>query len=115
MGGVAGVVVTRDAKQDAMPIRAHYSIEEYILYSQYQSSEYINLHHFVLNQLFQRHSRFVLREVLRKLRKSCVLYRVYDTEIGSDTAKEGAELVANPRPSMSTVLEHLLPVKCVWA
>ncbi|EGD77960.1 hypothetical protein PTSG_09594 [Salpingoeca rosetta] len=110
MGGVAGVVVSRDAKADAMPIRAHFSIEEYILYSQYQTAEYINLHHFVLNQLFQRHTRFVLREVLRKLRKSCLFYRIYDTDPTNDASKS-ADLVAVPRPSMSTVLEQLLPVK----
>eukprot|EP01147_Barroeca_monosierra_P004107 gene4107-42_t len=106
MGSVAGIIVSRDAKADAMPIRAHFSIEEYILYSQYQSSEFFHLYHFVFNRLFQRHSRFVLRELLRKHRKSCIFYRLYPSLLEQKTSLSTSSIT-----SLSSVVDQLVPVR----
>eukprot|EP00049_Salpingoeca_infusionum_P014427 m.269616 g.269616 ORF g.269616 m.269616 type:complete len:1140 (+) comp15674_c0_seq14:154-3573(+) len=103
MGAPAGVVICREGKGDALPIRANFNIEEYILYSQYQTIEFISLHHFVINPIFQFHTKFILTEVMRKLRRSVLLYKLYSSE--------AAKACSLPVPSVCSAIEYLVPVR----
>lgn len=58
-------------------LRAHYNIEDFLLFSQYSPFEHAHLHHYVLNPIFMRYRKHVLREVLRQWHKSCLYYRIY--------------------------------------
>ena len=71
------MAITRDAKADALPLRAHFNLEEYIVYSQHLSREHLALHHFFLSPVFHRHCKFLLGEVMRQLRRSCLYHRIY--------------------------------------
>lgn len=99
---VIGVCVFRDGKLDAARIRAHYNVEEYILFNQHASYEHAHLHHFLVNPFFSRHAKFILREAMRKWKRSCVYYRVYTA--GDDTG--------DVQPyTLPTVLDSLVPVR----
>jgi hypothetical protein len=76
-GDIVGVAVGRNGKDDSSRLRAHYSIEEFIMYPQHATYEHGHLHHFVLNPVFGRHRKHVLREVMRQWGKSNVYYRTY--------------------------------------
>jgi len=99
---VVGVVVCRSAQEDAAQLRAHYNIEEYILYLQHRTFEQGHLNHFVLNPIFERHSKFVLREAMRLSAKSCIYHRIYEAD---DESK-------NQMPyTVPTLLDSMVPVR----
>jgi len=104
MGQLCGLAITRDAKGEALPLRASYDLDEYIVYSQHTSREHLALCHFVLSPIFQRHAKRLLGEVMRDLRRSCVYHRVYP----SSTNFEASNLKAY---SVSSIVPDLIPVK----
>lgn len=97
-----GVVQCIGAKDEAAQVRAHYDIEDFVLYAQHASYEHGFLNHFVLNPIFERHSKFVLREVMRIGGKSCIYHRLY--------ASCDVESMMNA-PSPPTCLDYLVPVR----
>ena len=44
-GQLIGAAVFRDASKDAPRIRAHYNVEDYILFNQHANHEHGHLHH----------------------------------------------------------------------
>lgn len=98
---VVGVVVARSV-QDAGYLRSQYCIEDFVLFGQHSPDEHLYLNHFILNPLFQRHNKFVLRETMRLLRKSCVYYRVLHP----------GETAPSIAPStLTSVIDDMLPVR----
>ena len=87
---VSGIVITRSTQvqskyfkenssngfQDGSRFRAHYNLEDFLLYGQHTSDEHMILHHFVVNPIFQHRNKFILREVMRQMKKACVYYRL---------------------------------------
>ena len=101
-GKVVGVTVFRSAQEDAAQFRAHYNIEEYILYLQHRTFEHAHLNHFVVNPVFERHSKFVLRDAMRLSGKSCIYYRTYNAE----------DQAAVPMPyTPISMLDSMVPVR----
>ncbi len=47
-----------------------------MLYGQYSIDDHMYLHHFILNPIFQRSNKFVLREVLRQVRTVSLLMKL---------------------------------------
>lgn len=105
VGTVVGVVVLRSAQEEAPQFRAHYNIEEYILYLQHRTFEHAHLNHFCLNPIFERHSKFILREAMRLSGNSCIYYRVYAEE--DKSAGDGQML---PYSKVS-VIDSMVPVR----
>lgn len=70
---VVGVATVTEQGVDVESLKRHYSLEDYILFSEHDSSAHAQLEHFVINPVFHSSSRFVLKEVFRRARKS-VLY-----------------------------------------
>jgi hypothetical protein len=65
---LVGACVLRSARETCMQLRSHYNIEEFILFSHYMPGEHAVLHHFLLNPIFERLAKYVLREAMRKVR-----------------------------------------------
>jgi hypothetical protein len=74
-------------------LRAHFNIEEFILFAQHHHMDHLYLSHFALSPVFDRHAKYILREALRKANKSCLYYRV-------DPAK----------PAAVAGMQHFVPV-----
>eukprot|EP00041_Stephanoeca_diplocostata_P000068 m.13230 g.13230 ORF g.13230 m.13230 type:complete len:1127 (+) comp10075_c0_seq1:130-3510(+) len=101
-GSPVGVVLCRSAKDDAPQLRAQYNIEEFILYAQHASFEHGYIDHFILSPLFERHTKYVLREVMRLFGKSCVYSRLY-TDV--DVAR------LEHKPTVPGCLNAMVPVR----
>ena len=101
-GEIVGISVGRSAKEDSSRLRAHYNVEDYILYPQHATYEHGHLHHFVLNPVFDRHRKYVLREVMRLWGKTNVYFRVY---------AEGADLEGVSPYTLSPILDDMVPVR----
>ena len=99
---VVGVSVLRSARDDAPRLRAHYNVEEFILFSHYLPVEHATLHHFILNPIFDRLQKYALREAMRKAKISCVYYRFYTPgEMSSDI----------PPSSLTSLADQMVPIK----
>jgi hypothetical protein len=101
-GKVVGVAVGRTAKEDSSKLRAHYNVEDYILYPQHATYEHGHLHHFILNPVFDRHRKFVLREVMRLWGKSNVYFKIY---------ADHADLAGLNPSTFSPILDDMVPVR----
>lgn len=79
-GTVIGLAVMRDAEvwhchcrlmltvfQDASKLRSQFNVEEFVLYMQHSSREHVYLHHFILNPIFDLHTKFFLRDAMRQV------------------------------------------------
>lgn len=74
---IVGVAVVRDARRDALLMRSHFNIEDFVLFGEHMPREHANLHHFRLNPIFNRLGKTFLREVMRLSEKTCVYHRLY--------------------------------------
>jgi len=101
-GSIVGIAIGRSAKDDSFRLRAHYNVEEFILSAKHATYEHGYLHHFMLNPVFDRHRKFVLREVMRLWGKTCVYYRHY---------AEGADLKGISPYTVSPILDDMVPVR----
>ena len=63
-GAMVGVVIV-STQCDAAALQSRYTLEDFILFPEHQPSHHMALQTFVLNPIFQRSSRFVLKEVRR--------------------------------------------------
>lgn len=106
-GAVVGVALCRGTDEDALQVRAHFEIEEFVLYPQYSSNEHGYLDHFLLSPAYDRHSKFVLRELMRLGGKSCVYHRLYD----DDAAAHLSPVAKARKPTAASCLEYLVPVR----
>ncbi|XP_076874175.1 LOW QUALITY PROTEIN: cilia- and flagella-associated protein 61 [Brachyhypopomus gauderio] len=73
---IVGVIIIRNEK-DVEYIRANYNIEHFVYFSHHQREEHGRLCHYVLNPVFQRYTRHVLKEALRLAHKTCLYFAVY--------------------------------------
>jgi len=76
-GEPVGIAVLRDARRDALLMRSHFNIEDFVLFAEHMPREHANLHHFCLNPIFNRFGKTFLREVMRQSEKTCVYHRLY--------------------------------------
>uniref|UniRef100_A0A8C2CLD6 Cilia and flagella associated protein 61 n=1 Tax=Cyprinus carpio TaxID=7962 RepID=A0A8C2CLD6_CYPCA len=75
-GRVVGLIIIRD-EEDIEFIRANFDVERFMYFSQHQREEHGRLCHFFLNPIFQHHTRYIFREVLRLAHKSCLYYHLH--------------------------------------
>ena len=75
---VVGAVVIR-TEHEIEYIRARFNIEEFIYYNYHSQHEHGHLHFCIVNPVFQRHVKFILKEVLRQSHKTCLYYPLYPT------------------------------------
>uniref|UniRef100_A0A8C0YSC1 Cilia and flagella associated protein 61 n=1 Tax=Cyprinus carpio carpio TaxID=630221 RepID=A0A8C0YSC1_CYPCA len=75
-GRVVGLIIIRD-EEDIEFIKANFDVERFMYFSQHQREEHGRLCHFFLNPIFQHHTRYIFREVLRLAHKSCLYYHLH--------------------------------------
>lgn len=99
---IVGVSVTRSAREEAVRYRAHYNLEEFILFSHYSPLEHACISHFLISPLFERFAKYALREVMRKSRVSSVYHCIShpETALGADAAA-----------ALSSLNSHMIPVR----
>lgn len=83
LGAVVGVAVCSDAASHAMTLRAHFNVEDYILFPSHPPAAHMFVDYLILNPIFQRRAKFFLREVLRMLKKTCLYHRVYPASLST--------------------------------
>ena len=71
VGATVGVVLLDDGV-DVAQLRTHYALEDFILFSEHRADAHSMLLGLVLNPIFMQCQRYVLREVFRQHKKSCV-------------------------------------------
>ena len=77
---VLGVVVLTRKGCDSSSVKwmqTAYNLEDYVVYSQHDHTEQAFITHYVINPIFSRCTRFVLREAMRLYSKTCLYYRIY--------------------------------------
>ena len=75
-GALVGVVLVKSTI-DASELQGLYALEDFILFTEHKPSQHFELKTFVVNPIFGRSSRFMLKEVFRLLKKSCLYLRLY--------------------------------------
>ncbi|KAI6661590.1 hypothetical protein LOD99_13463 [Oopsacas minuta] len=73
---IVGAVVIR-TEHEIEYIRARFNIEEFIYYNYHRQHEHGHLNFCIVNPVFQRHMKFILKEVLRQSHKTCLYYPLY--------------------------------------
>ena len=105
---IVGIVVIR-TEHEIEYIRARYNIEEYIYYNYHRQQEHGHLHFCIVNPVFQRHVKFILKEVLRQSHKTCLYYPLYPSYSDSHSAMSviNAMIPVRPRRQITYPLEQL--------
>ncbi|KAJ1620362.1 hypothetical protein T492DRAFT_1078537 [Pavlovales sp. CCMP2436] len=70
---VVGIATVLEQGVDVAGLKLHYCLEDYILFSEHRADGHAQLEQLLINPLFAASTRFVLKELFRKARKS-VLY-----------------------------------------
>ena len=72
-GSLVGVVLL-DLSCDAAALQSAYALEDFVLFPEHKPEHHMQMRSFVLNPIFARSSRYVLKEVFRQLRRSCLYF-----------------------------------------
>lgn len=57
---------------------SHFCVQDHIILKEYPKEKHSRLIHAVLNPVFQKCSRFILREVLRLADKACIYFESHN-------------------------------------
>merc|ERR1712028_285063 len=74
--GVAVMDRNTNSTEDVNWLKSNYHIEDFVLFSEHRSKSQAFLRHFVINPIFHKYSRFVLKELMRHYCKSLVYMRL---------------------------------------
>ncbi|PAA87940.1 hypothetical protein BOX15_Mlig002838g2, partial [Macrostomum lignano] len=103
LGQLVGVgIMRKEADSDAMYMRSHYNIEDFIYYNHHRKDEHARLYHLAVNPIFNHFSKLFIKEIMRLGDKTCLSYPVYPS-----SAPE--ELRA--KYSQPTALSYFVPVR----
>ena len=72
-GSVVGVVVL-DLACDAAALQSAYALEDYVLFPEHKPEHHMQMRSFVINPIFTRSGRYVLKECFRQLKRSCLYF-----------------------------------------
>ena len=97
-------VVTVATAVATKALQAGYQLEDFILFSEHQPAAHVGLKHFVLNPIFSRASRFVLREIFRQLQASCVYYALDAGAAVPPILSELVQIRPRQQPTLSPAL-----------
>lgn len=76
LGRVIGVAVIRQ-EADIEYLRSNYNIEDFVLFQQHKAEEHAHVNHFALIPIFSFLTKFFIREIMRKSKKTCFYYPIY--------------------------------------
>lgn len=75
-GHIVGVASLSRNHDFASVLKNHFDLESFLLLAYYRSKDQAIVERFVLNPIFECCTRYVVEEIMRLFRKSCVFYRV---------------------------------------
>lgn len=67
---------------------SHFCIQDHILLSEHSTAKHTKLLHSVLNPLFEKSTRFILKEILRLSNKTCLYFEVSQNTLLPDIFNE---------------------------
>eukprot|EP00002_Diphylleia_rotans_P023592 TRINITY_DN4643_c0_g2_i2.p1 TRINITY_DN4643_c0_g2~~TRINITY_DN4643_c0_g2_i2.p1 ORF type:complete len:782 (-),score=162.13 TRINITY_DN4643_c0_g2_i2:1542-3887(-) len=74
-----GIVIC-DMKVDVEGLRSNFRIEDFLLMTEHKSEEYFEIIHWVINPIFSRSTRYILKEIMRCFQKSTVFFKTRQSE-----------------------------------
>ncbi|CAF3435054.1 unnamed protein product [Rotaria socialis] len=83
-------------------LRSQYNIEDFIYFDLHKRSDHIHLYHFVINPIFAYMTKLFMKEVLRKVNKTCVYYPIFPRYADDEMLKHHSPTYA---------IHYLLPVR----
>ena len=100
---VLGVIVLTRKGCDKSGVRwmkSAYRLDDYVVYNQHDHTEQAHITHYVINPIFSRCTRFVLRETMRLYNKTCLYYRVYPGQVIAPLLPEMVQAPPRNRPML---------------
>ncbi|UJR28415.1 hypothetical protein I4U23_009655 [Adineta vaga] len=104
-------------------LRSQYNVEDFIYFNLHKRNDHIHLYHFVINPIFAYMTRLFLKEILRKINKTCVFYPIFPRYADDEMLKHHSPTYAihylvpvRPRRLVEYNLEELkmnAPTDCV--
>ncbi|CAF1621244.1 unnamed protein product, partial [Adineta ricciae] len=104
-------------------LRSQYNVEDFVYFNLHKRSDHIHLYHFVINPIFAYMTRLFLKEILRKINKTCVYYPIFPRYAEDEMLKHHSPTYAihylvpvRPRRLVQYNLEELkmnAPTDCV--
>lgn len=76
LGRVIGVAIIRQ-EADIEYLRSNFNIEDFILFQQHKNEEHAHVNHFALIPIFSFLTKYFIREIMRKSKKTCLYYPIY--------------------------------------
>lgn len=76
LGRVIGVAIIRQ-EADIEYLRSTFNIEDFILFQQHKTNEHAHVNHFAVIPIFSFLTKYFIREIMRKSRKTCLYYPIY--------------------------------------
>ncbi|CAF0926188.1 unnamed protein product [Rotaria sp. Silwood1] len=83
-------------------LRSQYNIEDFIYFNLHKRNDHIHLYHFVINPIFAYMTKIFIKEVLRKINKTCIYYPIFPRYADD-------EMLKHHSPTYAT--HYLLPVR----
>ncbi|KAG8235241.1 hypothetical protein J437_LFUL014728, partial [Ladona fulva] len=75
-GAIIGFAIIKE-EDDLENLKAHYKVENFHKFHHYESTEHGEIVQFILSPIFHRHSKLIIREILRLTDKEFLFYRLY--------------------------------------
>ena len=72
-------IVTKDV--NILYYQSHFDIEEYILINEHPREAHTRLYHALLNPIFFKCQRLIIKDILRLMNKTCMHFEIYDMTI----------------------------------
>jgi hypothetical protein len=85
---VVGVATVSEGDVDVASLKLHFALEDYVLFSEHAYDGHGRLDALVLNPIFTASTRFVLKELFRKARKSVLYLELRHSAPVPDVARE---------------------------
>ena len=89
-------------------LQSQYGLEDFILFTEHAPEHHTMLHSFVVNPIFSRQSRFILKEIFRQSHCSCMYFKLQPHSMIPAVLNEFVQVKPRRRPITSPALDEEL-------
>lgn len=89
-------------------LQSQYGLEDFILFTEHKAEHHVMLKTFVVNPIFSRQSRFILKEIFRQLQSSCMYFKLQPQSLIPPVLNEFVQVKPRRRPISSPALDEEL-------
>mmetsp|Transcript_28030 Transcript_28030/g.71900 ORF Transcript_28030/g.71900 Transcript_28030/m.71900 type:complete len:1184 (+) Transcript_28030:552-4103(+) len=86
-------------------LQSQYSLEDFILFTEHKLEHHVMLRSFVVNPIFAKHSRFILKEIFRQQQSSCMYFKLRPDSVIPPVLSEFVQVRPRRRPVCSPELD----------